>query len=38
VHKIGADEVSIGRKLFEGDLAKNLKKFQEAAHGLGNSS
>jgi len=34
VHKIGADEVSIGRKLFEGDLVQNLKKFQEAAHGL----
>ena len=33
VHRIGVDEVSIGRKLFEGDLAKNLKKFQKAAHG-----
>ncbi len=34
IHKIGADEVSIGKRLFEGDLAGNLKKFQEAAHGL----
>jgi ribulose-phosphate 3-epimerase len=34
VHKIGADEVSIGRKIFEGDLAENLKKFQKAAHNL----
>lgn len=34
VHRIGADEVSIGRRLFEGNLAENLKKFQEAAYGL----
>ncbi|KKQ98173.1 MAG: Ribulose-phosphate 3-epimerase [Candidatus Woesebacteria bacterium GW2011_GWB1_39_12] len=34
VHKIGVDEVSIGRKLFDGDLAKNLAKFQKAAHNI----
>lgn len=34
VHRIGADEVSIGRKLFDGDLNVNLKKFQKAAHNL----
>lgn len=34
VHKIGADEVSVGRKIFEGDLSENLKRFQEAAHNL----
>ena len=34
VHRIGADEVSIGKKIFEGDLAENLKKFQKAAHNL----
>ena len=34
VHKIGADEVSVGRRIFEGDLAKNIEKFQRAAHGL----
>jgi ribulose-phosphate 3-epimerase len=31
-HFSGADEVSIGRRLFEGDLAENLEKFQKAAH------
>ncbi|OGM04511.1 hypothetical protein A2715_01170 [Candidatus Woesebacteria bacterium RIFCSPHIGHO2_01_FULL_39_32] len=35
VHRVGSDEVSIGRRIFEGDLAENLKKFQKAAHGLG---
>ncbi len=34
VHKIGADEVSIGRRIFEGNLAKNLEKFQMAAHNI----
>lgn len=34
LHKTGTDEVSIGRKLFDGNLAENIKKFQEAAHGL----
>jgi len=32
VHFTGADEVSIGRRLFNGDLESNIKKFQEAAH------
>ena len=32
VHRMGVDEVSVGRKLFEGDLGENLKKFQLAAH------
>lgn len=36
-HFAGADEVSIGRRLFEGDLADNIKKFQEAAHRLATS-
>ena len=34
VHRLGVEEVSIGRKLFEGDLGENLKKFQKAAHEL----
>ena len=34
VHKIGADEVSIGKRIFDGDLAKNLAKFQKAAHNI----
>ncbi|OGM15753.1 hypothetical protein A2V56_02350 [Candidatus Woesebacteria bacterium RBG_19FT_COMBO_42_9] len=33
-HFAGADEIAIGRRLFEGDIGKNLKKFQEAAHKL----
>src|SRR5258706_751938 len=28
----GADEVVIGKRLFEGDLAQNLKKFEQAVH------
>jgi ribulose-phosphate 3-epimerase len=36
VHRVGADEVSIGRKIFQGDLANNLEKFQLAAHKLKN--
>jgi len=34
IHRIGADEVSIGRKIFEGDLANNIKKYQKAAHNI----
>jgi ribulose-phosphate 3-epimerase len=33
-HFEGADEVSIGRRLFDGDLASNINKFQKAAHHL----
>lgn len=33
-HFTGADEVSIGRKLFESDLVANLEKFQKAAHNV----
>jgi ribulose-phosphate 3-epimerase len=36
-HFEGADEVTIGRKLFDGDLSENINRFQEAAHGMGNS-
>ncbi len=31
-HFAGADEVVIGRRLFAGNLAQNLEKFQRAAH------
>ncbi|KKQ92655.1 MAG: Ribulose-phosphate 3-epimerase [Candidatus Woesebacteria bacterium GW2011_GWA2_40_7] len=31
-HYAGADEVVIGKRLFDGDLAANFKKFIEAAH------
>jgi len=31
IAKAGADEVSIGRRIFEGDLGSNIKKFQEAS-------
>lgn len=34
VRLAGVDEVSIGRRLFKGDLALNLKRFQDAAYGL----
>lgn len=34
VHYTGADEVSIGRRLFKGDMAKNLERYQRAAHNL----
>ena len=34
VYKSGADEVSIGRGLFQGNLVENLKKLQEEARGL----
>jgi len=33
-HRRRVEEVSIGRKIFKGDMNKNLKKFQEAAHKL----
>ena len=29
----GADEIVIGQRLFNGDLAENIKKFEEASHG-----
>lgn len=32
VRRAGADEVSIGRRLFKGDLAKNIEKFTKAAY------
>lgn len=35
VCRAGADEVSIGRRIFEGDLAENIKKYQEAAQSMG---
>lgn len=31
-HFAGADEVAIGRRIFEGDLVQNLRKFQRSAH------
>lgn len=31
-HFAGADEVVIGRRLFQGDMAENIKKLQTAAH------
>ena len=34
IHKIGVEEVSIGRRLFDGDLAENIKRFQKVAHKL----
>jgi len=37
IHRLGADEVSIGKSLFEGDLAANIQKFQKAAHGIKNA-
>jgi ribulose-phosphate 3-epimerase len=38
VHYTGAEEVAIGRRLFKGSLAKNLEKYQRAAHKLSLSS
>ncbi len=35
VIQAGADEVLIGRRLFDGDLTENLRKFQEAVHNVG---
>lgn len=31
-HFAGADEVVIGKRIFEGDLAENIRRFQKAAH------
>ncbi|KKU47643.1 MAG: Ribulose-phosphate 3-epimerase [Candidatus Woesebacteria bacterium GW2011_GWF2_46_8] len=33
VVKTGADEVAIGSRIFDGDLAENIRRFEEAAHG-----
>lgn len=33
VTKAGADEVAIGRRIFEGDLAQNLERLKKAAYG-----
>lgn len=33
VVKAGADEVAIGKKIFEGDLAENIEKFKKKAYG-----
>ncbi len=33
-HYVGVDEVSIGRRLFKGDLKKNIQDFQKSAHTL----
>lgn len=32
VHRIGVDEVSIGKRIFEGDLRQEIEKYQKAAH------
>lgn len=32
IRKKGADEVAIGRRIFEGDFENNIKKFQEIAY------
>jgi len=34
VRLVGVDEVSIGRRLFEGDLRENIEKFSKAAHNI----
>lgn len=34
VHYTGADEVSVGRKIFKGDITKNLELYEKAAHNL----
>lgn len=34
IHKIGTDEVSIGKRLFNGDLSQNLEKYQRVAHNI----
>ncbi len=31
-HFAGADEVAIGSRIFDGDLAENIRRFQKAAH------
>jgi ribulose-phosphate 3-epimerase len=33
VVKNGVEEVAIGRRLFEGDIQKNIEKFKKSAHG-----
>jgi len=33
-HLAGADEVVIGKRIFDGDLTRNIELFQEAAHRL----
>lgn len=33
-HFAGADEVVIGGRLFKGDIAENIKRFELAAHGI----
>ena len=33
-HFAGADEIAIGRRLFEGDVTENIKRFEEAAQKL----
>lgn len=33
-HFEGADEIVIGKRIFDGDLAQNLVKYQKAAHGM----
>ncbi|OGM27979.1 hypothetical protein A3D00_04525 [Candidatus Woesebacteria bacterium RIFCSPHIGHO2_02_FULL_38_9] len=34
MHFAGADEVVIGKRIFEGDLSENIMKFEKAAHKL----
>lgn len=31
-HYVGADEVSIGRRIFDGDVVENIQRYQKAAH------
>jgi len=31
-HYVGADEVAIGRNIFDGDVVENITRFQKAAH------
>jgi len=33
-HLFGVDEVVIGRRLFEGDIAENISNYKKASHGL----
>lgn len=35
VHRLGVEEVSIGKRIFEGDLKTEIDKYQKAAHELG---
>ncbi len=34
IQSVGVDEVSVGRRIFEGNLSENIKKFQDAASKL----